>query len=528
MQTKSKIQIIGKLHPGYQEILTEGALYFLEKLHQHFEESRKDLLARRKIIQRQIDNGRKPNFLSETEYIRKGNWTIAPLPEDLLDRRVEITGPTERKMVINALNSGAKAFMADFEDANSPAWENVIEGQINLRDAIRKTIRFQSENGKVYDLNKETALLMVRPRGWHLVEKNLTVNGDPLSASLVDFGLYFYHNAKELLKQNTGPYYYLPKLENHLEARLWNDVFIFAQKELGIPQGSIKATVLVETILAVFEMDEILYELREHSAGLNCGRWDYIFSFIKKFRNDPKVIFPDRSTVTMEAPFMRAYSLLAIKTCHRRGAPAIGGMAAQIPVKNNPKANEEAFQKVIADKEREAKDGHDGTWVAHPGMVQIALDTFNRWMPTPNQIDRNRSDVDVTAEDLLTVPQGAITEQGLRTNINVGIQYIASWLCGRGAAPINHLMEDAATAEISRAQVWQWIRHPKGEFDDGRKITFDLFESVKEEELQKIRNEVGQDIYGKNRHQEAAELFSELIKQEEFIEFLTIPAYDYI
>lgn len=526
MQTKKAgIKVIGELHPRFSEILTEEALQFLEKLHVKFEGQRRTLMKRRKQIQKQLDEGMKPNFLAETKHIRDGAWTIDPLPEDLKDRRVEITGPVDRKMVINALNSGAKTFMADFEDANSPTWRNTIEGQINLRDAIRKTIELKTEK-KMYRLNDETAVLMVRPRGWHLVEKHITVNDEPMSASLVDFGLYFFHNAKELLKRNTGPYFYLPKIENHLEARLWNDVFVFSEEELGIKQGTIKATVLIETILAVFEMDEILYELRHHSAGLNCGRWDYIFSFIKKFRHDLDVIFPDRSIVTMEVPFMRAYTSLTIQTCHKRNAPAIGGMAAQIPVKNNPKANEIAYQKVIADKEREVRDGHDGTWVAHPGMVQTAKEVFDRFMTTPNQIHKKREEVSVKAEQLLEVPTGAITEQGLRTNINVGIQYIASWLQGRGAAPINHLMEDAATAEISRAQVWQWIRHPKGVLDDGRKITFELFETMKNEELLKISQEVGADLFASGRYEEAAKLFDWLIRKDEFEEFLTIPAYD--
>ncbi|SDQ27270.1 malate synthase A [Virgibacillus salinus] len=510
LMKSEKVQINNHWGDKFDEVLTDDALNFIAKLHIHFEERRKRLLELRNELQKSEQD---LDFLSDTSTIRESNWTIEPLPTDLQDRRVEITGPVDRKMVINALNSGAKTFMADFEDATSPSWENVINGQINLKDAIRKEIDFQGDNGKDYKLNDSTAVLMVRPRGWHLEEQNLTINGKPISASLVDFGLYFFHNAKELLRRGSGPYFYLPKLENHLEARLWNDVFIFAQNELVIPQGSIRATVLIETITAAFEMDEILYELREHSAGLNCGRWDYIFSFIKKFQSHREVIFPDRSTVTMDVPFMRAYSLLAIKTCHRRNAPAIGGMAAQIPVKNDPKANEASFQKVRADKEREVTDGHDGTWVAHPGMVQFVKDIFDKGMPEPNQISRKRADVVVSREDLLEVPQGKITEQGVRTNITVGIKYIAAWLQGRGAVPINHLMEDAATAEISRAQLWQWIRHPKGVLEDQRNVTLKMIDEILQEEFKD------------ENYKEASSLFRDLIAQDEFVEFLTIPAY---
>jgi malate synthase len=428
-------------------------------------------------------------------------------------------------MIINALNSGAKVFMADFEDATSPTWENIVEGQIHLRDAVNKTIEYVNENGKVYKLNEETATLIVRPRGLHLEEKHVLLDGKRISGSLFDFGLYFFHNAKELIKRGSGPYFYLPKLESHLEARWWNDVFCFAQDELGIKRGTIKATVLIETILAAFEMDEILYELKEHSAGLNCGRWDYIFSYLKKFRNDQNVILPDRAQVTMTVPFMRAYSLLAIKTCHRRNVHAIGGMAAQIPVKDDPVKNEEAFQKVRADKEREAKDGHDGTWVAHPALVPVAKEIFDQYMKQPNQIDK-QLDVEISAEQLLEVPEGTITEQGLRTNIDVGIRYLASWLSGRGAAPIHNLMEDAATAEISRAQVWQWIRHPKGVLEDGRKVTIELYEKIKQEELEKIKQEFGEKAYQKGRFDEAAKLFDELVRNDEFVDFLTLPGYE--
>ncbi len=511
MLTKNeKVRINNQLGKKFDEVLTNDALNFIAKLHIHFEERRKRLLE----LRNELQNGQQEmDFLPETKDIRESEWTIDQLPTDLQDRRVEITGPVDRKMVINALNSGAKTFMADFEDATSPTWENVVNGQINLKDAIRKKIDFQGDNGKEYKLNDSTAVLIVRPRGWHLEEQNLTINGNPVSASFVDFGLYFFHNAKELLRRGSGPYFYLPKLENHLEARLWNDVFVFAQNELVIPQGSIKATVLIETINAAFEMDEILYELREHSAGLNCGRWDYIFSFIKKFQRNPDVLFPDRSTVTMDVPFMHAYSLLAIKTCHRRNAPAIGGMAAQIPVKNDPIANEASFQKVRADKEREVTDGHDGTWVAHPGMVQFVKDIFDKRMPEPNQISRKREDVVVSREDLLEVPQGKISEQGIRTNITVGIQYIAAWLQGRGAVPINHLMEDAATAEISRAQLWQWIRHPKGILEDQRNVTLKMIDEIVQEEFED------------EKYKEASSLFRDLIVRDDFAEFLTIPAY---
>lgn len=526
MKTEERgIQVNVSLQPEHESILTPEALEFVEKLERKFGSRRVALLNEREKVQKEIDRGKDPDFLQETKEIRQGNWTIDPIPDDLQDRRVEITGPVDRKMVINALNSGAKVFMADFEDANAPTWDNCIEGQINLRDANLGSISFMNDKGKLYQLSANPAVLKVRPRGWHLEEKHVCVDDRPVSASLFDFGLYFYHNAKTLMDKGSGPYFYLPKLENHLEARLWNDVFLFAQEELRIPKGTIKATVLIETILAAFEMDEILYELKEHSAGLNCGRWDYIFSFIKKFRSRDEVILPDRSIVTMTVPNMRAYSLLAIKTCHKRNAHAIGGMAAQIPVKNNAKQNDAAFEKVRSDKEREAKDGHDGTWIAHPGMIQVALDVFNEHVPTANQINKKREDVEVTKEDLLKVPEGAITEQGVRTNISVGIQYLAAWLSGKGAVPINHLMEDAATAEISRAQLWQWIRHPKGVLDDGRKVTLDLFKDLKEEEMNKMLSAFGYDYYKTNRFEEAGYLFEALIADDQFADFLTIPAY---
>jgi malate synthase len=520
---------VERVTPTFAEILTPEAVAFVAGLERKFGGRRIELLQRRAERQKRFDAGEKPGFLPETEEIRKGDWKIAPVPEDLQDRRVEITGPAgDRKMVINALNSGAKVFMADFEDANSPTWENTVGGQIHLRDAIRRQIDFVTPEGKSYKLKEKTATLIVRPRGWHLVEKHMKVDGKPVSASLFDFGLYFFHNARELMERGSGPYFYLPKMESHLEARLWNDVFVYAQEQLGIPRGTIKATVLIETILAAFEMDEILYELREHAAGLNCGRWDYIFSYIKTLRNHPEVILPDRGDVTMTVPFMRAYTQLTVKTCHKRGAHAIGGMAAQIPVKNDPEANERALQKVREDKEREARDGHDGTWVAHPGLVPVAMEVFDRLMPTANQVNRQRDDVQVTAEELLEVPTGVITEQGLRNNISVGIQYLEAWLRGYGAVAINHLMEDAATAEISRAQVWQWIRHPKGVLDDGRKVTVELVETLLQEELDNIRQQVGEESFQNGRYEMAARLFMEWTRQDELIDFLTLPAYQYL
>src|SRR5579883_2325494 len=525
--SQAGIAISGPMKPGFETVLTQEALAFVAGLERKFGAERKRLLAARAERQKRLDAGERPDFLPETKSVRDGNWTIAPLPVDLQDRRVEITGPVDRKMVINALNSGAKLFMADFEDANTPSWTNQIEGQINVRDAVRRTITYQDPaSGKHYALNPQIAVLKVRPRGWHLEERHVSVDGQPMSGSLFDFGLYVFHNAKELLARGTGPYFYVPKMESHLEARLWNEVFIHSEQTLGIPHGSIKGTVLIETILAAFEMDEILYELRDHSAGLNCGRWDYIFSYIKKFRRKPEVILPDRALVTMTSPFMRAYSLLAIKTCHRRGAHAIGGMAAQIPVKSDPVANEEAMSKVRADKERESRDGHDGTWVAHPGLVPIALESFDRHMPGPNQIDKRRDDVQVSAADLLEVPIGPITEAGVRTNVSVGLQYVEAWLRGMGCVPINNLMEDAATAEISRAQLWQWVRHPRGVLDDGRKVTPELFNGVLDETLEAMRRRLGEGGYAASRFEQAADLFRRLTLADDFVEFLTLPGYD--
>src|SRR5712691_10332145 len=501
---------------------------FVATLVRTFSGRREELLQRRAQRQADIDTGKLPDFLPETDHIRRGTWTIAPVPSDLQDRRVENTGPAERKMIINALNSGAKVFMADFEDSLSPTWEGTIQGQINLRDAINRTINYTAPEGKQYALQEQIATLLVRPRGWHVPEKHVLIDGKQVSGGLFDFGLYFFHNVKALLEHGTGPYFYVPKLENHLEARLWNDSFVLAQQELGIPQGTIKATVLIETILAAFEMDEILYELREHSSGLNCGRWDYIFSAIKKFRNIPNFILPDRAQVTMTTHFMRSYSLLAIKTCHRHNAHAIGGMAAQIPIKNDPKANEEALARVRADKKREATDGHDGTWVAHPGLVAIAMEEFDAVMKGPNQIDRKREDIHVTAADLLKIPGGTITEAGLRNNINVSLQYLESWLRGSGCVPINNLMEDAATTEISRSQIWEWIHHPKGILDDGRKVTVALFQELAKDELEKIRATVGEQQFTSRKFQTAAEILDNIITDDQFVEFLTLPAYRYL
>jgi len=500
------------------QILTPEASAFLTKLAREFEARRQQLLARRRARQQQIDAGQFPDFLPETAHIRQADWTVAPIPHDLLDRRVEITGPVDRKMIINALNSGADVFMADFEDSNSPTWQNNLEGQFNLRDAVEGTISYVSPEGKRYNLNSKVATLLVRPRGWHLVERHFEVDGAPISASLFDFGLYLFHNAQSLIRKGTGPYFYLPKLESHLEARLWNDVFCYAQDELGIPRGTIRATVLIETILAAFEMDEILYELRQHSSGLNCGRWDYIFSFIKKFRNHPAFVLPDRSTVTMEKHFLKSYVDLLIRTCHRRGIHAMGGMAAQIPIKNDPAANEKALDKVRQDKLREVQAGHDGTWVAHPGLVPVAKEIFDAHMKQANQIGCRREDVHVTAKDLLAVPVGEITEEGVRWNIDVGLQYLESWLRGSGCVPIYNLMEDAATAEICRAQVWQWVRH-RATLSNGRPVTQEMVREAIAEQKNKLKG---------SRMAEAAEIYEHMMTSPDFAEFLTLVAYDYI
>ncbi|WP_394820770.1 malate synthase A [Pendulispora albinea] len=508
------------------DLLRPEALAFVEELVKRFAPRIEERLAARRETQARFDRGRLPEFLIETSDIRAGNWRVAPLPQDLLDRRVEITGPVDRKMVINALNSGANVFMADFEDANAPTWENVVQGQKNLYDAIRRTIRFTApETGKSYALNEKTAVLFVRPRGLHLPERHVRYQGKAIPGALFDFGIYFFNNAHALRERGTGPYFYLPKLEGYLEARIWNDVFLFAESALDLPRGTIKATVLIETLPAAFEMDEILYELREHSAGLNCGRWDYIFSFIKKRCNDPNAVLPDRGLVTMDKGFLRAYAKLVIKTCHRRGVHAMGGMAAQIPIKDNPAENEAALARVRADKLREVTDGHDGTWVAHPGLVPIAREVFDANMPGPNQLHVLREDVQVTREDLLAIPTGARTEAGARHNIRVGIQYIESWLRGAGCVPLYHLMEDAATAEISRAQVWQWMHH-RAPLEDGTTIDRERFARFVEEEMQRIRGEVGEKRFTNGRFAEARALFEALSTASSFEEFLTLPAYD--
>jgi malate synthase len=509
------IDVRGEVRPEWDAILSDEALGFVAALHKEFNPRRVDLLRAREERKTRLDAGELPDFLPETREIRESDWTVAPIPRDLLDRRVEITGPVDRKMIINALNSGASVFMADFEDANSPTWANCLEGQINLQDAVRRTITFDS-GAKQYRLNEKTATLLVRPRGWHLLEQHVFVDGEPVSASLFDFALYFFHNAHELVSRGSGPYFYLPKMESHLEARLWNDVFVRAQQELGIPTGTIRATVLIETILAAFEMHEILWELRDHSAGLNCGRWDYIFSFIKKFRAHPRFLTPDRASITMDKAFLAAYVDLLIQTCHRRAIHAMGGMAAQIPIKDDPAANDAAMKKVEADKLREVRAGHDGTWVAHPALVAVAKRVFDEHMPASNQIDRSREDVSVTPEDLLRIPKGVITRQGVRQNINVGIQYLAAWLGGSGAVPLFNLMEDAATAEISRTQLWQWIRHG-ATLDDGTLIDADLYRAIRDEQLALI---------GTSPHvATAARIFDELILASELADFLTIPAY---
>ena len=510
------------------EILTKEALNFISVLESKFKDRRKDLLNDRKSKQSLIDNGQFPDFLSETKKIRESSWQVNPIPIDLKDRRVEITGPVDRKMIINALNSGVKVFMADFEDSNSPTWSNIINGQINLFDANKGTINFTNpKNGKYYSLNDQIATLMVRLRGWHLNEKNALLDGEPISASIFDFGLYFFHNAKNLMDKGTGPYFYLPKLESHLEARLWNDIFTESQNMLGIPNGTIKATVLIETIMAAFEMEEILYELKEHSAGLNCGRWDYIFSFIKKFKSHENYTLPNRSEVTMKRHFLSSYVKQLVYVCHKRGAHAMGGMAAQIPIKNDPDSNQKAMDMVKNDKEREANAGHDGTWIAHPGLAPIALDAFDKVMPNENQISKKVDNPNVTQEDLLKVPPGMITEKGVRDNIKVGLQYVEAWLSGNGCVPLYNLMEDAATAEISRAQLWQWLKH-ESKLDDGTMITTEYLDRVFQEEMNKIEQEVGKERFLKGKFDLALKLFKEMIFKADFDEFLTLPAYQHI
>jgi len=523
------VEIKGPAGDRFDEILTADALELVARLHREFDAPRRELLAARVERQKELDSGGTLDFLADTKDVRDGDWTIAPEPDALQNRRVEITGPTSRKMVINALNSGASGFMADFEYSNSPTWTNMIGGQVNLADAIRGTIEHE-EDGKEYKLDREVATLLVRPRGWHLVERNLLVDGTPVAGGLVDFALYFLHNAPELLERGAGPYFYLPKLESHREARLWNDVFSLAQDHVGLPRGTIKATVLIETIPAAFEMDEILYELRDHSAGLNAGRWDYIFSAIKRFRTRSDFVTPDRKKVTMTVPFMRAYTELLVKTCHRRGAHAMGGMAAQIPSRTDEEANEKAFAALRADKQREASDGFDGTWVAHPDSVAAAMEEFDKVLgDQPHQVDRRRDDVDVSAEQLLDVAatEGDITEDGLRSNVNVGIQYISSWLRGNGAAGIHGMMEDAATAEIARGQVWQWVHHA-AKLDDGRPITAELVRELETSELENIREEISDDEWfdKEGRPDLSREIFEQVALADEFIEFLTLPAYE--
>jgi malate synthase len=522
------VKLDASVKPEQLQILTPEAIAFVVELERKFGARRHELLAARAERQKRLDAGEKPDFLPQTRSVREGDWTVAPLPKDILDRRVEITGPVDRKMVINALNSGANVFMADFEDASTPTWNNLIDGHVNLRDANAGTITFaDAKSGKNYKLNPKHAVLFVRPRGWALPEKHVIVDGKPMSGSLFDFGLYFFHNVKQLQKKHTGPYFYLPKMESHLEARLWNDVFVHAQDKLGIKRGSIKATVLIETLLASFEMDEILYELREHSAGLNCGRWDYIFSYIKKLAEDPHAMLPDRGQVTMTSHFMRSYSQLVIKTCHKRNVHAMGGMAAQIPIKDDPAANEAAMAKVRADKEREATDGHDGTWVAHPGLVPIAKAVFDEKMKDANQIARKRQDVHVVAGDLLQPAAGTMTEGGLRQNVSVGIGYLEAWLRGLGCVPLHNLMEDAATAEISRAQVWQQLRHG-ATLDDGRPVEKSMVRKIVDEEMEKVKKAQGAERFAKGRFKEASKMFLEMVEAEKFPDFLTLPAYDWV
>ena len=523
LSAAASLQILGPRHAADADVLSPEALAFVADLAREFTPRLDGLLAARRERQARFDAGERPDFLGETAALRAGDWSVAPPPPDLVDRRVEITGPVDRKMIVNALNSGARVFMADFEDSTTPTWSNVVQGQLHLRDAVRGTIRHVApESGKVYELGPRPAVLMVRPRGLHLPERHVELGGRPVPGALFDFGLFLFHNAGELVRRGSGAYFYLPKLQGHREARWWNDVFTHAERALGLSRGTIRATVLIETLPAAFEMDEILFELREHSAGLNCGRWDYIFSFIKTLRHDPGRVLPDRAQVTMDKGFLRAYVQLLIRTCHRRGAHAMGGMAAYIPVKDDPAANEAALDRVRADKLREVKDGHDGTWVAHPGLVPVALAVFDEHMPGKNQLDRRREDVRVTREDLLAVPEGSRTEAGLRHGLRVAVQYLESWLRGNGCVPIDNLMEDAATAEICRAQVWQWIRHG-ARLDDGAAVTAERFRALLAEEVAALRGRLGP-----GRLDDAARLFDRLSTSEEFTEFLTLPAYELV
>ena len=522
----SGIVVEAPITPDFAAILTPEAMALVAKLHRAFEPRRQQLLAARAERARRLDAGERPDFLPETRAVREGDWKIAALPKALERRRVEITGPVEAKMVINAFNSGADSYMTDFEDSNSPSWDNQIQGQINLKRAIRRELTLE-QGGKRYTLNEQIATLQVRPRGWHLDEKHVRIDGQRVHGGIFDFALFMFHNAKELIARGAGPFFYLPKLESHLEARLWNDVFVMTQNELGLPQGTIKATVLIETILAAFEMDEILFELREHSAGLNAGRWDYIFSCVKKFKLDRDFCLADRSKVTMTSPFMRAYALLLLKTCHRRGAPAIGGMSALIPIKNDPEGNAKAMEGVRRDKRRDAEDGFDGGWVAHPGLVSIAMEEFVRVLgERPNQWDKQITQSFGPADWLNFQPEGPITEAGLRANINVGIHYLGSWLAGNGCVPIHNLMEDAATAEISRSQVWQWVVSPKGRLDDGRKVDPALVRKLIVEELELVKGEVGKQGEDTETYDRAAVIFEQMSLSENFAEFLTLPLYE--
>jgi len=517
--------IRGPMKAGYDAVLNKDALAFVADLERRFGATRLQLLDAREHRQSRIDQGEFPDFLPETENIRRGNWKVAPVPEDLQNRRVEITGPVDRKMVINALNCGANVFMADFEDSLAPTWDNVIDGQINMRDAADRTIAYTDpDSAKEYRLVENPAVLLVRPRGWHLVEEHMLVDGAPVSGGLFDFGLYVFHNARTLLANGSGPYFYLPKMESHKEARLWAEAFAAAEQTLGLEHGTIKATVLIETIMAAFEMEEILYELKDYIVGLNCGRWDYMFSYIKRFRNHPQFVLPDRNVVTMTAPFLRAYSQALIKVCHRRNAHAMGGMAAFIPIKGDPEANDAALAKVHADKLREVQDGHDGTWVAHPGLLPVAKAVFDEFMPEANQVSRDRSDVNVTAKDLLAVPKGDITEEGLRNNIRVGIQYLEAWLGGNGCVPLYNMMEDAATAEICRTQVWQWLKH-EAKLDNGQLITESLVRDLVDEEMSALRQTLGAERFDGGHFFDAIEIFLEVAMPPDYVEFLTVPAY---
>ncbi|KAI8919573.1 malate synthase [Entophlyctis helioformis] len=530
MRIPAGVQILAPVPAEHADILSHDALSFLAVLHRVFNARRKALLEARVVRQRDLDNGVFPDFLPQTKWIRDDpTWRAAVPAPGLTDRRVEITGPVDRKMVINALNSGASTFMADFEDSNAPTWDNCLSGQTNMRDAVRRTITLAAPNGKYYKLNDKIATLLVRPRGWHLEEKHVLVDGVPMSGSIFDFGLYFFHNAKETVARGFGPYYYLPKMESHLEARLWNDIFNLSQDMLQIPRGTIRGTVLIETILASFEMEEIIFELREHSSGLNCGRWDYIFSFIKKFRNNPKFLLPDRGDITMTTPFMDAYVRLLIKTCHKRGVHAMGGMAAQIPIKDNAAANQAAMDKVRADKLREVLAGHDGTWVAHPDLVRLAKDIFDKHMPQPNQLYNLREDVHVSGADLISTAglKGSITEKGLRNNINVALQYMEAWLRGNGCVPIHNLMEDAATAEISRSQIWQWVKH-NAKTSDGKIITAEFASRILDEETQALKSALNEKQLGASKLDLAKRFLESTIRGQDYADFLTTLCYDAI